>query len=239
MNFLRWCPACFTQPASNHHLKMRIFSRSNKNGNNEFPSIPSFQACCSSQSMRNTESSVSFEEAWDLISKKTVSKGIDATSGPTVPLHYLAFCGLEHVKAGFLHVHMKCGINVEIHAKTWISDGHLAGWNCLHISSGAKIEALFVDTLSYVYIDEAAVFSVCSSLLQQGLSWAGTSFWQWELATGNLGLSVTLLYVPCIPTTHNWWQIGRELLLLLGKWPRKTYTTPTLSCTYNASFSNS
>lgn len=45
---------------------------------------------------------------------------------PQVPLHYLAFCGLEHVKAGFLHVYMKCGIKVEIRAKTWISDEHLA-----------------------------------------------------------------------------------------------------------------
>jgi hypothetical protein len=155
------------------------------------------------------------------------------------PLHYLAFCGLENVKAGFLHVHMKCGINVEIHAKTWISDGHLAGWNCLHISSGARIEALFVDTLIYIYWWGCSFFlcahHYCNRDCPEQGQVSGSGNWQLE----NLGLSVTLLYVPCIPTTHNWWQIGRELLLLLGKWPRKTFTTPTLSCTYNASFSNS
>lgn len=219
MNFLRWCPPSFTQPISKYHLKIRIFSRSTKNNNNEFLSIPSFQACCSSQSMRNTESSVSFEEAWDLILKSLFLKVKMQPQAPpfqsTVPLHYLAFCGLEHVKAGFLHVHVKCGINVEIRAKTWISDGHLAGWNCKYISS----EAVFVDTLSYVYWWGCSFFCVLIItatgivLSRDKFLAVGTGNWN----SGPVSYSMSLVYLLLIIDD----KLGESFHCCLGNGPER------------------
>jgi len=91
-----------------------------------------------------------------------------------------------------------------------------------YISSGAKIEALSVDTLSYVYIDEAAVFFCVLIITATGIVLSRDKFLavgtgNWKIWACQLLYCMSLVYLLLIIDD----KLGESFYCCLGNGPER------------------